>query len=65
MSCGRLVVLGLLAAVLVSGGTTSVSVPASPLDFHASTFDASDVDAIVQRVNPSLSPEQRRRLARS
>ena len=63
MSRGRLVVLGLLAAVLVSGGTTFVSAPASPLDSQASTFDASDVAAILQRVNPSLSPEQRRRIS--
>ena len=65
MSRGRLALLGLLAPALVAGGTTSVSMHASPLDFHASTFDASDVDTITQRVNPSLSPEQRRRLARS
>ncbi len=62
MRRGRLVILGLLAAVLVSGGASSVSVPASPLDFDVSPFDASDVDAIVRRVNPSLSPEQRRRI---
>jgi len=65
MSRERLVILGLRAPVLVSGGTVSVSVPESPLDFHASTFDASDVDAIVQRVNPSLSPERQRHLAKS
>ena len=63
MSRGRLVVLGLLAAVLVSGGAASVSVPSGPLASHASTFDAGDVAAILHRVNPSLSPEQRRRIS--
>jgi soluble lytic murein transglycosylase-like protein len=63
MSRGSLVVLGLLAAVLVSGGATSVSLPSGSLASHASTFDASDVSAILQRVNPSLSPEQRRRIS--
>jgi soluble lytic murein transglycosylase-like protein len=63
MSRGSLVVLGLLAAVLISGGATSVSVPSGPLASHASTFDASNVAAILQRVNPSLSPEQQRRIS--
>jgi soluble lytic murein transglycosylase-like protein len=62
MSRGRLVVLGLLAAVLVSGGAVPVLAPANPTGVFASGFDAEDVAWILQRVNPALSSQQRQRI---
>jgi soluble lytic murein transglycosylase-like protein len=57
-----LAVLGLIAAVLVSGGGASVPAPANPLDALASRFDANDVTDILRRVNPALSSDERRRI---
>ncbi|MDH3212703.1 MAG: transglycosylase SLT domain-containing protein [Myxococcales bacterium] len=62
MSRRRLAVLGLIAAVLVSGGGAPVPVPVNPLDALASRFDADDVTDILRRVNPALSSDEGRRI---
>jgi soluble lytic murein transglycosylase-like protein len=62
MSRGRLVVLGLLASLLLSGGAVPVLAPAHPTDVFVSDFDAEDVAWILHRVNPALSSEQRLRI---
>lgn len=63
MNRARLALLGLLAAVLVSGSTNAVPARVQLLEIQHPDFGAQQVAAIVQRVNPGLSPRQFRRIA--
>jgi soluble lytic murein transglycosylase-like protein len=63
LSRARLGLLGLLAAVLVSGSTSAVPAQVQLLEIQHPNFSAQHVAAILQRVNPALLPRQSRRIA--